>query len=71
MPRNKLQCVYCSKVMRADNLKRHVKTMHLKNSCAAPPSLEENKFAGQKTSISADIATLAGIKFGSGRFETR
>ena len=75
MPRNKLRCVYCSKVMREDNLKRHVKTMHLKNSCAAPTSSEENKLAGKKRSAVSDddddddIATLDRIKVGSGKVE--
>ena len=56
--------------MRSDNLKRHVKTRHLNNSCAAPPSLEENKLAGKKRSIPEEISTLDGIKFGSGKSET-
>ena len=59
--------------MRSDNLKRHVKSSHLKNFCAAPPlhpSVEGNKLAGQKRSVPADIATLDGMKFGSGKFET-
>ena len=60
--------------MRADNLKRHVKTMHLKNSCAAPTSSEENKLAGKKRSAVSDddddIATLDRIKAGSGKVET-
>ena len=63
MPRQTVQCVYCSKVMRADNLKRHIKSKHLKNSCAA--HLEENKLAGQKRSLVSDDE----IKFGSGKFK--
>ena len=71
MPGKKLQCAYCSKVMRSDNLKRHVKVSHLKNSRAVP-SLEENKLAGKKRSLvfDDDIARVDGIKIGSGKFET-
>ena len=65
MPRQTVQCVYCSKVMRADNLKRHIKSKHLKNCCAAP--LDENKLVGQKRSLVSDDDE---IKFGSGKFET-
>ena len=68
MPGKKLQCEYCSKIMCSDNLKHHANSCRVKNSCAAS-SLEENKFAEQKRSVSADIATHDGMKVGSGKFE--
>ena len=61
--------------MRADNLKRHVKSRHLKKSCAAPLSLEENKLAEKNRSAVSDDADIAaatpdGVKLGFGKFET-